>query len=171
MITQVYKERNAIKLLPIRAIQLFSQILYLDPYDANLIIYHTEKESNYKLTPITKIDDEGKSVVIGYKFEANIYVSYNDYINNNLIYYLDEIFKGRYTFSLCLGNAVPWTDEELELEPPPIINSTGGMRISIANGMSHNYEIEGVEYRPRMIIHFNATLKGKLLSSPYIIFI
>lgn len=165
MTTTIFKNATDIKLLPLRAIQLFSQVLYLDPYDANLIIYNTEKESNYKITNVTAKNDNGKYVIIGQKFEANIYIPYNLYQDNGLIFHLDEVFKGRYTLSMCFGNAIPWTEPELELTPPPIINKTGELRISIANNVSHWYEIEGVEYRPRMIIHFEANLKGKLLTN------
>lgn len=162
MSTTIFKNSTDIKLLPLRAVQLFSLIALSDPYDANLIIYKPEKESNYKITNITVKNDNGKFVTIGQKFEANIYVSYNEYQTNNLIFHLDEIFKSRYTLSLYFGNATPWTDPLLALTSPAVINKTGGLRISIANGVSHWHEIEGVEYRPRMIIHFEASLKGKL---------
>lgn len=165
MITQVFKSATNIKLMPIRALQMFSQTDWLDPYDANLVIYKLEKESNYKITNITTETDTGNQITIGQRFEANLYISYNDYVNNNLIHYLDEIFKSRYTLSLCLGDAVPWTDPELEITPPPIINSNNALRLSFANGVSHWYEIEGVEFRPRMIIHFTVILKGKLLDN------
>lgn len=150
-----------VNLLPIREI-LINQ---LDPdgketsvYNVNLVITNLEAESNYRFSPITKTTFTGNTITLGYKFEATIYIPYNEYHTNNLRTILENVIIYDYILTISLGT---YNSVVSGYNPPEPVNSTAGLWINLYRkgyNPSHTIEIESVEYRPRMIIRFNQFL-------------
>lgn len=150
-----------VNLLPITSILLQQ----FDPegkdvsvYNANLVITNLEAESSYRFPPITKTTFTGKTITLGYKFEATIYIPYNEYHTNNLRMILEKVFIYDYILTISLGT---YNSVVSGYNPPEPVNSTAGLFINLYRkgyNPSHTIEIESVEYRPRMIIRFNQFL-------------
>ncbi len=144
-----------VELMPIRSI-LMQQF---DPndkdvsvYNATLVINNLEAESSYRIAPITRTTFLGQTKTIGYKFEATLYIPYNEYQTNNLRSILENVFIYDYLITFFLGTYKPTISG---YNPPEPVNSTAGMSINFyRNGYnpSHTLEIESVEYRPRLIL-------------------
>lgn len=152
MIEMILKNfANEAFLMPIRAVEFYSQVDWGDPYDANIVIHNLEAESSFNVTAITRNTHLGTIRRLGYKLEATLYIPYNRIGDNGLDFIFEELLKGRYSVTLILGTARGWTQNGYD--PPKAINSTGGMKISISNyAMNHTIEVESVEYRPRVVV-------------------
>lgn len=156
---------NEFKLLPIRGIQFYKRIEWGDDIDVNVLIYGVESESSFRLMPITRPNHLGGIATLGYKLEATIYLPYNKLEEMKDIFNL--LLQGRYTLTLLLGNAVGYA--EATITPPAVVNATGSAKIQTAvNSVSHTFEIESVDYRPRLKIGltaFSKNINGFLLNS------
>jgi hypothetical protein len=140
-----------VALMPIRAIEFYSELEWGDPYDANVVIHNLEAESSFSITSVTRSTHLGTIKRLGYKFEATLYIPQNRLSQIDLAYIFEEVLKSRYSIALVLGTARAWTENGYE--PPAAINSTSGMKISISNfAMNHSIDIESVEYRPRVVL-------------------
>ena len=152
MIELILKDfADKVALLPIRAVEFYSLVDWGDPYDANIVIHNLEAESSFNIIAVTRNTHLGTIKRLGYKFEATLYIPYNNLAENSFDYIFEEVLKGRYTLSIILGTARAWTENGYN--PPIAINSTAGMKISISNyALNHTIEIESVEYRPRVVL-------------------
>ena len=149
---------NEVALMPIRAVEFYSQVDWGDPYDANIVIHNLEAESSFNINAVTRNTHLGTIKRLGYKFEATLYIPYDRLGENTLDFIFEEILKGRYTLNLILGTARAWTQNGYD--PPKAINSTSGMKISISNyALNHSIEIESVEYRPRVVLKLYGFVK------------
>lgn len=169
---------KTINLLPIRAAS-FVDNLHLEQTDFFLL----EAESNYKISPVTRQIYLGGNVTLGYNAEVNLYVPINffNWYNSSMMIRLEKL-KGRTINSkLVLGNYEPtdsgWSNPPDEIgdftfplnenTQTKIINATDKMIIDFGNNLTFNYEIEGVEYRPRVIIHLSGFIKSTINISAY----
>lgn len=152
MIEIILKEfANKATLMPLRAIEFYSQIDWGDPYDANVVIHNFEAESSFKISPVSRNTHHGTVRRLGYNFEATLYLPYNKLGENSFDFIFEELLKGRYSIVLCLGFAKGWSENGYIA--PMAINTTYGMKVAISNfSMNHTIEIESVEFRPRVII-------------------
>lgn len=149
---------NKLNLLPLRAVQFFSKVEWGDKADVNLIIYNLEAESDFKITPVTRINDRGVSILLGYKFEATLYIADNS-IFDSLALLFEEMLKDRYNFNLVFGNSKAWSAETYDA--PTNINSTGNLQIQLNNSnTTHIAEIEYIELRPRIKITVQSFVKS-----------
>jgi len=154
---------DQVLLLPVKAISFFLKEVYGYVEDHYLNIWNLEAESSYRITPVTKKDQKGNMRTLGYNFEGNFYVPHNDYmwtyyVNNPLVAYLEQIKTMGAELVLVLGSGVVPITELDEVTEPRIVNSTGaGYLIIEIDRLS--YEIESVEFRPRLIIHINKFIK------------
>ncbi len=161
---------GSVNLLPIRAVSFYD----FDNAEG-LHFFQIEAESSYKLLPITRPHYKGGNITVGFRAEANIYIANNPFnqYNADLIIRLEKL-KGRYIHTqLILGLSEPndtaWLYPPAEitghLEYPlqdhlrtKVMNATDKMIVDFDTNLSFNYEIESVEYRPRLIIR----LQGKI---------
>lgn len=163
-----------IELMPV------SFIAFCEATDSEEYTWHSffvlEKESAWNFKPITRPSFEGGSITLGYKFEGTFYIPQNQYSDNGILAELNAFIVNlgitassaaqaegdRPRFELVLGDCEVLSSGALGLEDNlpstikvPWINSTSAMRISLDN-TSVTYEIESIEYRPRMIIRVTA---------------
>lgn len=139
---------DSIRLIPIRSIQINEP-----DEDRWTIIDQLEAESSYRIVPITKNNQYGNSVILYSNIEITCYVPHNDYVNNGLIERLDEINLATNQMHLKTGEI-----DDFLYTPSKTINYTNKQKIILPN-IRIAYEIESVEYRPRMILRIRKTLK------------
>ena len=140
--------KSSIYLMPIN----YLEFEMVNDISKKFIIYELEKESNYKITNYGRNTDFGTIKKIGYKLEGNFYVPHNLYSSNNLLGNLENFMNKPTAASNLDANHLHVT---LKLGETAI-NSYNDMTILICNlngSVGLTYEIEGVEFRPRLIIH------------------
>lgn len=147
----IYKDiAGAINLLPIRSLAI-----YLNDTTDYIAFEQLEKESSYNITPITKTNSFAEIITLGYKFELSCYLPYNLYHSNELLDKIELINNHSDNSGILrLGNS-----SDIAYTQPEIINATSSMKIVI-NNIKLSYEIEGVEYRPRMILKLSKIIKN-----------
>lgn len=83
MIELIVKDfADKVALLPIRAVEFYSQVDWGDPYDANIVIYSLEAESSFNIIAVTRNTHLGTIKRLGYKFEATLYIQYYSFVEN-----------------------------------------------------------------------------------------
>ena len=146
---------TTIKRMPIRALRMIALIANGFTADVTLDFFTVESESTYTLEPITKPTSNGGVVTVAYRWSAKIYIPHNLYDRNQIISVLDVFQSKRvYDAQLFLGNKTI-----SGVTPPDIINADDGMYLNLSN-KTFLYQIESVEFRPRLIITFSGVTKG-----------
>ncbi|HOV92258.1 MAG TPA: hypothetical protein PLC04_04160 [Candidatus Kapabacteria bacterium] len=154
-----------IHLIPIKLIQFDG--VNIDDYD--LWIWDLEAESSYSIAQYIRNDDRGMQRVLGYQVQATIYVPHNDYKNNGMLERLNWFCNKSH-----VTNADSAEHIHIMLNSggskgamPPVgglINATDlSQQIFLCNlngNVGVNWEIESVQWRPRLKITINAFQKN-----------
>jgi hypothetical protein len=153
---------DGMAIMPIRALSIYTDAG--DGYEYLQI----EKESSYNIKPISVKNHYGKSVVYAYQVDFTIYVFSNrfDTVEGGTDHFffddLDALLGQDYKVKIFLGNEEPgfsgwWLDYDPNLTLPlsddiltQMTNATSGMTMDLRKSVSVTYEIESVEYRPRL---------------------
>jgi len=171
---------GSINILPIRAVSFYD-----NENAEGLHFFQIEAESSYKILPITRPHYKGGNITVGYKVEANIYVANNPFnqYNYDLVNRLEKLKNRKIRTLLALGKIEPtdaaWAKPPEEyaghLDFPlqehlrtKVINATNKMVVDFGDNLTFQYEIESVEYRPRLIIKMYGILDNPAnISSDY----
>jgi len=128
--------------------------------DVTVALHHLESESSFQITPVTRRNDVGANVVIMWLFDATLYIPHNDYSSNGIVDLLNDSMSHSVAYTLYLGE--PGAPLILGYLNPNYVNSdaSGGISVSTANeNAAHTFEIESVEYRPRIKMKITANSK------------
>lgn len=147
---------TTIKRMPIRALRFEITSMYGITGDDRILDFFTiESESSYTLDPITKPTSSGGIVTIAYRINAKIYIPHNRYDQNLIMAYFNAMQTyGNYYVRLYLGNETIGG-----VTAPDVINADAGMTLQLQSS-SFSYQIESVEYRPRLIITLSSVEKN-----------
>lgn len=123
-----------------------------------------EAESSYRFNPIVRPSSKGGDRLVAHSAEVKIYVPHNRYTDDDTALFarLALLKNKRYDVGICLGTqsqaavGVPEADRTLP------INSTAGMWIDFGLQLMMTYEVESVEYRPRLILTFKGLVMDLL---------
>lgn len=150
-----------VALMPLRCLSFYlaSALGYADSHF--LDIYHPEAESSFSLKPITRKDHKGNSRTLGWNFEGTFYFPQNLYKDNGLTENLEEMRTKGFDLQLIGGDQTPFVSAGI----PRQYNSTDGYWLDLNGEGSLNWEIESIEFRPRLIIHITAFVKNILNGS------
>ena len=165
---QIKEIAGKVNLMPIRAASFYYPVTRIvegeevQGYDF-LDIYNIESESSYNIKPVIKPNfNNGGLVTLGYTVEVKLYISYNkfndtvDEVSYKILDNLEYIRKTGFDFQLIIGHAMPANTTHL----PKQINSTDGAWIDVGRFTTLSWEIESVEFRPRIIINLNGFVKN-----------
>ena len=139
-----------IRILPIRA-----ALFYDSTNDIALNFFQIEAESSIGfLNPIKEPHYEGGDITIGYKIEPIFYIPENTFDLNSyeLIDKLASFQNRKIELKVLLGNRDTWSRKPEGFVFPKSINSTAGMEIDYGTNLTFNFEIEQIEFRPRLVI-------------------
>jgi len=128
--------------------------------DFDFEITEIEAESSYNISTIQKQDGRGLARVLGGQVEMQIYVPYNYYKTNNLIYLLDK-YKNKPKVNSSDSTECFWV--RLTIGGDGAINQTDALLLVLNNlygNVGIAWQIESVEYRPRLIVSINAIYKN-----------
>lgn len=156
----VFVKHSDKKIIPLRA------LVFYDGDWTTLTLLG--KESMFNFTPITRSHYKGGEITLGYNFGASAIIDFNDFENNGLIARLEKLRKrwlyavntgtddrGRTDTQLILGDEnVPGAYGAYAAPEMPF--ATGSMFMELSNNVTVSWEIEYVEFRPRVVL----TLKG-----------
>lgn len=139
---------NKIVIKPIRGVSFW----YTKDGDSeftSLVIDHLESESSYKIDAMTKTSSLGRTITYGYKFEATLYVPFNE---SDIIDDLEEAMSYNVQIHIALGKTVIAAMEPYTA--PKHYNATGSGEIVIPTGKAQiSFNVESAEFRPRTIIN------------------
>lgn len=162
----VLSDATKIRLMPLRGISLFHPASN-NPDDGNTFteFSNLEPESSFALRMITRVDSFGQERTVAYRWEITGYCPQNNY--KDLLHRLEFLrrLKRGVDVQMLLG-----TEDGPQHSSPSLgpINSNAGAWVSVGpiyslpdtNGIRFrfNYEIEGVEYRPRLIVKMSGLI-------------
>ena len=165
---QIKAIAGKVNLMPIRAASFYYPVTHIVEgeevagYDF-LDIYNIESESSYNIKPVTRPNfNIGGLVTLGFTVDIKLYLSYNKFndttggVSYKILENLEYIRKAGFDFQLIIGHAMP----AITTHPPKQINSTDGAWIDVGTFTTLNWELESVEYRPRIIININGFVKN-----------
>ncbi len=153
-----------ILLMPLRGITI------ADGTDT-LTFLQLEKESSYKVSPITRTNDKGMPITIAYEVSATIYIPENNYGNADWInYHLARFLNKPVRVILVLGDTIDWPYKPASLTGFNSVLHTKVINFSTKLAANRHFinmgvdtyltaEVEGVEYRPRLIIKAQSTIR------------
>lgn len=149
----IFNKITDTKLMPIRAISFYLTTSRGYSETHFFEILHLEKESSYRITPKTRRTHRNEYRTLGYFYEMNLYVPHNQYSSNGLLNKLEEMTAKGFDSQLVLGNHITPVNTT-ENDGHGVINATSGMWMdnNTDSMESMHFEIEGVEYRPRLIM-------------------
>lgn len=168
-----FRIAGAINLLPPKA------ITYYDPVDEeSLNFLQLGSETSFNLDPITKPDQRGGQIHLGYSASLQVYPLQNTFnMYSWAIPERIEKLQGRYVRTiLVLGNSETWVHKPADLGTlltdagysatlsenfiTKCSNATSSMVIDFGENLTFNASIEGVELRPRMVVKSSGFLKS-----------
>lgn len=138
------------KLIPFNALQIKDS-----SEGKNFVFYHLERESQLRLTPVTRPHYKRGAILLGWTVEASCYVSQNSaYFLEELKTIMGYMQNDEFKAIFHLGSSVAdFVYSNSEYNPPTRINSTGSLTITISSKRLHALlEQETVEFRLRNII-------------------
>ena len=170
--------REEIGLLPIYAVSFrYAEIEYFN-------IFHLEKDSNYRLTPVTIPHYKGGDECLGFTFQATFYVSFNCFYDDYLTR-LEDLRKRvtserngvwaakdneRFGIIIILGDGVVPGGQEVQAQKDyhsPINSSQGWeMRIELGKLSTFNYSIESSAFKPRLVINIKGFYREPYSTDP-----
>jgi hypothetical protein len=159
---------GAINIMPIRAVTFYDE-----ENSEGLHFFQIESESSWRITPVQRPHYQGGQIIIAYKCELTIYIPNNAFQHQSwkLINRLDKLNNRYIKTQIILGNKEIW-DNQPDPQPPwftypldaqlttKIINATDEMELDFSDNLMFNYEIEQVEFRPRLIIRPSGYIKS-----------
>lgn len=119
-------------------------------------------ESSFKYTALTRKDGKGGNRQMGFNVEITIYVGHNNYnevdptAGETMVQRIEYLSKNKHDVQLFLG------DQSKLLIPAEhraeIVNTTGGYWLECNQLLRLTYDMEYVEYGPRIILKYTGYL-------------
>jgi hypothetical protein len=146
---------NSIFLMPLKSIKFYNSATPTDEHTFTL--FYPEQESSWKATKVEVPHSEGGTKVLGWNLDFTLYIPHNDFSlnNSNKPQKFVDYFRAK---SKNIKSTSDDNHYHVMIYLGDSANSTGSLDLFLCNyngRLSISYEMEQVEFRPRMILYIN----------------